>query len=105
MLSFTSLSHFTFSLHIISLHYLTSLAHFILQSQALEARDALSKKLYANLFDWLILSINHSLAGQVDVDASAKSVFIAVLDIFGFEAFEHNRYYITNTTTSTTTTT
>jgi myosin heavy subunit len=73
-------------------------------NQALEARDALSKKLYANLFDWLILSINHSLAGQVDdADASAKSVFIAVLDIFGFEAFEHNRYYITNTTTSTTT--
>jgi myosin V len=56
--------------------------------QAIHARDALSKKLYACLFDWLIEAINSSLAGQ----ASLSQIFIAVLDIFGFEAFQHNSF-------------
>jgi myosin heavy subunit len=59
--------------------------------QAVDARDALSKKLYANLFDWLIKFINVSLAGTAK-DCSQKMNFIAVLDIFGFEAFEHNSF-------------
>jgi myosin heavy subunit len=59
--------------------------------QATDARDALSKKLYANLFDWLIKFINVSLAGSSKENAQ-KMTFIAVLDIFGFEAFEHNSF-------------
>jgi myosin heavy subunit len=59
--------------------------------QAVDARDALSKKLYANLFDWLIKFINVSLAGTAK-ECSQKMNFIAVLDIFGFEAFEHNSF-------------
>lgn len=56
--------------------------------QANDARDALSKKLYACLFDWLIFTINQSLEGQ----RSSSQIFIAVLDIFGFEAFQHNSF-------------
>jgi myosin heavy subunit len=59
--------------------------------QAIDARDALSKKLYANLFDWLIKFINVSLAGS-SKEGGQKMTFIAVLDIFGFEAFEHNSF-------------
>jgi myosin heavy subunit len=57
-------------------------------SQAVDARDALAKKLYACLFDWLIATINTSLSGQT----SPSQIFIAVLDIFGFEAFQHNSF-------------
>jgi myosin V len=57
-------------------------------SQAVDARDALAKKLYACLFDWLIATINISLSGQT----SPSQIFIAVLDIFGFEAFQHNSF-------------
>lgn len=59
--------------------------------QAIDARDALSKKLYANLFDWLIKFINVSLEGS-SKESVQKMTFIAVLDIFGFEAFEHNSF-------------
>ena len=60
-------------------------------AQAVDARDALSKKLYANLFDWLIKFINSSLEGSMK-ENHQKTTFIAVLDIFGFEAFEHNSF-------------
>lgn len=56
--------------------------------QARDARDALAKKLYASLFDWLIETINLSLSGHSTYD----QIFIAVLDIFGFEAFQHNSF-------------
>jgi len=58
-------------------------------AQAADARDAFAKKLYAILFDWLIAVINDSLKSK---SSKKSSVFIAVLDIFGFEAFEHNSF-------------
>jgi myosin heavy subunit len=57
--------------------------------QAIDARDATSKKLYSNLFDWIIFKINAilRLSGK-DLGGPA----ISVLDIFGFESFEHNSF-------------
>ncbi|ETW08865.1 hypothetical protein, variant [Aphanomyces invadans] len=50
-------------------------------------RDALAKALYANLFDWLVALINTSLS-----HASRMQHHIGVLDIFGFEHFQHNSF-------------
>jgi myosin heavy subunit len=51
-----------------------------------EARDALAKAVYGNLFNWLIAKINTSLGRH-----SAK-LNIGILDIFGFEIFELNSF-------------
>ena len=61
--------------------------------QAADARDALAKTLYGNLFDWLISMINRALAGKVGTGIKEKDVrIIGVLDIFGFESFETNSF-------------
>ncbi|KAF3322324.1 myosin-1-like protein [Carex littledalei] len=57
-------------------------------SQALDARDALAKSLYASLFDWLVGQINKSLA--VGKACTGKS--ISILDIYGFESFNKNSF-------------
>ena len=54
---------------------------------AQENRDALSKELYNLLFSWLVDRINLAVHGEVGPD----SVYVGVLDIFGFEIFENNR--------------
>lgn len=55
--------------------------------QAYDARDALAKAFYGQLFNWLVGRINTYIHCQKkEVKAS-----IGVLDIFGFECFEHNR--------------
>ncbi|KAK7895777.1 hypothetical protein WMY93_021102 [Mugilogobius chulae] len=55
--------------------------------QATNARDALSKHIYARMFDWIVEHINKSL------HTSAKQhSFIGVLDIYGFETFEVNSF-------------
>ncbi|CAK9144158.1 unnamed protein product [Ilex paraguariensis] len=54
---------------------------------ALGSRDALAKTMYSRLFDWIVEKINISI-GQ---DPNSKSL-IGVLDIYGFESFEHNSF-------------
>ena len=56
--------------------------------QAKDARDALAKILYGKLFDWLVKMINKSIC----VDPSLVKANIGVLDIFGFECFDHNTF-------------
>ncbi|XP_075340650.1 unconventional myosin-Va [Odontesthes bonariensis] len=56
--------------------------------QALEARDALAKHIYGQLFTWTVQRLNSALRAQ---RAQAKS-FIGVLDIYGFETFERNSF-------------
>lgn len=56
--------------------------------QATDCRDALAKALYARLFDWLVAQINTAIGAK----GSRVSNFIGLLDIFGFEHFEHNSF-------------
>lgn len=53
--------------------------------QALENRDATAKALYSKLFDHLVATMNLKLSGNDSGD-----LFIAVLDIYGFEFFAKN---------------
>ncbi|KZO93982.1 hypothetical protein CALVIDRAFT_539354 [Calocera viscosa TUFC12733] len=56
-------------------------------AQASSGRDALSKALYNNLFEWIVKRVNVSLAPQ-----TSYSQLIGVLDIYGFEIFEDNSF-------------
>lgn len=55
--------------------------------QAIGARGALAKHIYAELFDWIVNGINSSLQSQNKVQC-----FIGVLDIYGFKTFEINSF-------------
>lgn len=57
------------------------------KEQAMDCRDALAKAIYANIFDWLVETINQSLS-----DDTNMSNHVGVLDIFGFEHFKHNSF-------------
>eukprot|EP00949_MAST-11_sp_MAST-11-sp1_P000183 g183.t1 len=54
--------------------------------QAQDARDALCKFAYGRMFDWLVERVNKSMGGQ------SSGLYIGVLDIFGFEIFDHNSF-------------
>lgn len=55
--------------------------------QAIGARDALAKHIYAELFNWIVTGINNSLQST-----TKAQYFIGVLDIYGFETFEVNSF-------------
>ncbi|XP_077593440.1 unconventional myosin-Vb isoform X2 [Stigmatopora nigra] len=55
--------------------------------QAVNARDALAKHIYARLFEWIVARINAALR-----TSSKQHSFIGVLDIYGFETFEINSF-------------
>ncbi|XP_054578543.1 unconventional myosin-VI isoform X3 [Eptesicus fuscus] len=54
--------------------------------QANNARDALAKTVYSHLFDHVVNRVNQCFPFET------SSYFIGVLDIAGFEYFEHNSY-------------
>ena len=56
--------------------------------QATAARDALAKSLYARMFDYLVGVVNTALEKL----GLQSHVCIGVLDIFGFEIFDHNGF-------------
>eukprot|EP00968_Pinguiococcus_pyrenoidosus_P020102 scaffold2286_cov240-Pinguiococcus_pyrenoidosus.AAC.5 len=56
-------------------------------SLATQARDAISKVLYSQLFDWLFERISQCLNASPE-----ERHFIGVLDIFGFESFARNDF-------------
>jgi myosin heavy subunit len=58
-------------------------------SQAIDCRDAMVKKVYAELFQQIVDKINIELKGH---GVKGKDRFIGVLDIFGFESFEVNSF-------------
>ena len=60
------------------------LTKIYLLKKACDSRDALAKALYAKLFDWLVKTVNSSIAGT----SNENGRFIGVLDIFGFENFD-----------------
>nr|XP_014347792.1 PREDICTED: unconventional myosin-Vb [Latimeria chalumnae] len=57
------------------------------RQQALNARNALAKHIYAQLFNWIVQHINKALH-----TTSKQHSFIGVLDIYGFETFEFNSF-------------
>ena len=58
--------------------------------RAEEGRDALAKAMYSALFDWLVARINASFTA--DTNGVTKRASISILDIYGFEFFEHNSF-------------
>ncbi|KNC46294.1 uncharacterized protein AMSG_02747 [Thecamonas trahens ATCC 50062] len=58
-------------------------------ADAANNRDALAKSLYSLLFDWLVTSVNASIAAPPDASVAAS---VGILDIFGFEIFETNSF-------------
>ena len=54
---------------------------------AKNARNSMMMNMYSALFDWLIRRVNQAVAAEGFCDAQ-----IGVLDIFGFEIFEHNGF-------------
>ncbi|CAE7662687.1 myoI, partial [Symbiodinium microadriaticum] len=67
--------------------------------QSLESRDALSKSLFSNAFNWIVRNVNVTFTPPVQsaarrpsiaVGAKSKENFIGILDIFGFEIFDSN---------------
>ncbi|KAL7980037.1 hypothetical protein Chor_001305, partial [Crotalus horridus] len=55
--------------------------------QAVNARDALAKKIYSHLFDFIVEQINKALQFS-----GKQHTFIGVLDIYGFETFDLNSF-------------
>lgn len=56
--------------------------------QAQDARDAMCKRVYAELFQFMVNKINEVLAST----GKPAHKFIGVLDIFGFESFDVNSF-------------
>ena len=56
-------------------------------AQATAVRDALSKAIYTNMFDWIVQRVNQALKAR---GVMAQS--IGILDIYGFEIFEKNSF-------------
>ncbi|KAK2719040.1 unconventional myosin-IXAa-like isoform X2 [Artemia franciscana] len=62
-------------------------------AEAVGARDAMAKCLYAALFDWIVLQLNHALLAKKEPSKGHSGYSIGVLDIFGFEDFgNHNSF-------------
>ncbi|XP_045081439.1 unconventional myosin-X isoform X2 [Coregonus clupeaformis] len=54
--------------------------------QAVDSRDSVSMALYSQCFSWIILRINQKIKGKDNFKS------IGILDIFGFENFQVNRF-------------
>ncbi|EEB10549.1 myosin-5A, putative [Pediculus humanus corporis] len=57
--------------------------------ESTSAKEALSKHMYAQLFDWIVTVINNALENSRD---KTDHKIIGVLDIYGFETFEINSF-------------
>lgn len=59
------------------------------------SRDAISKAIYAKMFDWIVKKINSAIANSDKeklIKDKEKLLKIGILDIFGFEIFEVNSF-------------
>uniref|UniRef100_A0A4W6CJ57 Myosin X n=1 Tax=Lates calcarifer TaxID=8187 RepID=A0A4W6CJ57_LATCA len=54
--------------------------------QAVDSRDSMAMALYSQCFNWIIRKLNNRIRGKEDFRS------ISILDIFGFENFEVNRF-------------
>merc|ERR1740124_723269 len=62
----------------------------------MDSRDALAKEIYAKTFLWLVRKINDATCAEWNYDKRGSNNMrfglIGLLDIFGFESFETNRF-------------
>uniref|UniRef100_A0A8C4IL90 Myosin X n=1 Tax=Dicentrarchus labrax TaxID=13489 RepID=A0A8C4IL90_DICLA len=54
--------------------------------QAVDSRDSMAMALYSQCFNWITCKLNNRIRGKEDFKS------ISILDIFGFENFEVNRF-------------
>jgi myosin-5 len=63
--------------------------------KAKDSCDAFAKEIYSNMFQWLVRAINDATCAEKNYDRSVRGGqygLIGLLDIFGFESFETNRF-------------
>jgi len=62
--------------------------------KARDSTDAFAKEIYAKTFLWLVREINDATCAEKNYDGDKSDGFgiIGLLDIFGFESFETNRF-------------
>jgi myosin-5 len=73
----------------------TSYTRQLNKELAAKGLDALVKATYGAMFSFIVQSINKQIdykPKRGDPHEMAKAAFIGVLDIFGFEYFEHNSF-------------
>jgi myosin heavy subunit len=58
------------------------------KEEAYDLKDSMAKIVYARMFNWIIEKVNKAISGNSK--SKQKQNFIGLLDIFGFEIFEHN---------------
>ncbi|KAJ2125795.1 class II myosin [Coemansia sp. RSA 1822] len=56
-------------------------------AQAESARNGLAKAIYDRLFDWIVMRVNQAMQARGEAQ-----YIIGVLDIYGFEIFDHNSF-------------
>ena len=64
-------------------------------ASAKDSCDAFAKEIYARSFDWLVRTINEATCAEQNYDDAAdveEFGVIGLLDIFGFESFQVNRF-------------
>ncbi|CAB9520503.1 Unconventional myosin [Seminavis robusta] len=63
-------------------------------AMARDSADALAKEIYGKLFLWLVNAINKATSAEANYSGGKNKNFgiIGLLDIFGFESFEVNRF-------------
>ncbi|CAN9503460.1 unnamed protein product [Ophioblennius macclurei] len=69
----------------------TVVSRYTLQ-EAILMRDCMAKSLYSALFDWMVFHINHAMFHKRDVEESAPSLSIGVLDMYGFQNLDTNSF-------------
>lgn len=65
------------------------------EEKAKDSCDAFAKEIYAKSFLWLVRTINDATSAELNYDGAAniqRYGLIGMLDIFGFETFETNRF-------------
>ena len=67
---------------------------YLKEEKAYNCRDAISKALYARMFDYIVGKVNKAIANKDESVKYDKNKIrkIGLLDIFGFENFENNSF-------------
>ena len=72
-----------------------TITRYLTSAEAGSVRDALSKAIYGRLFSWMVNKINQLLKPEQKdrkTNDNSDKFSIGILDIFGFENFEHNSF-------------